>query len=125
MSKVIKIEDNKSYFSVLVKKGKMSLWLDLYKDLDNPDTEWNQYIFNTDDSNDMKVKKFQENSNNFLEFASTAENFIEELINSGYGNLIDLESYNKVLKSGMFFEFHPELSGEYKRDIKTIISNCN
>ena len=28
--------------------------------------------------------------------------------------------YNKLLKSGMFFEFHPELSGEWKKDKKVI-----
>ena len=26
------------------------------------------------------------------------------------------EDYNKLLKSGMFWEFHPELSGEWEKD---------
>ena len=30
------------------------------------------------------------------------------------------EDYNELLKSGMFWEFHPELTGDWKKDSKVI-----
>ena len=32
-------------------------------------------------------------------------------------------NYLKVLKSGMFFEFHPELTGNWEEDKKIILLN--
>ena len=34
--------------------------------------------------------------------------------------ILDRDNYQKVLDSGMFFEFHPELTGEYNEDFKLI-----
>ena len=39
-----------------------------------------------------------------------------------YGKIKDEESYNLLLKSGMFFEFHPELTGDWEFDSKVIKS---
>jgi hypothetical protein len=33
-----------------------------------------------------------------------------------YYSLINIENYMKLLNSGMFWEFHPELSGDFPRD---------
>ena len=38
-----------------------------------------------------------------------------------YENIKTEENYNKLLKSGMFFEFHPELSGNWLTD-KVVIN---
>lgn len=34
--------------------------------------------------------------------------------------ILERDNYQKVLDSGMFFEFHPELTGEYNEDFKLI-----
>ena len=38
-----------------------------------------------------------------------------------YKNIKTKESYDKLLSSGMFWEFHPELTGEWEKD-KLIIN---
>lgn len=40
-----------------------------------------------------------------------------------YRHIRDEDNYYKLLKSGMFFEFHPELSGNWSKD-SLIIKNC-
>lgn len=40
-----------------------------------------------------------------------------------YKQIITEESYDKLLKSGMFWEFHPELTGNWEEDIKSILTN--
>jgi hypothetical protein len=42
-----------------------------------------------------------------------------------YKNIKSKESYDSLLKSGMFWEFHPELSGEWEKDRKIIHKNYN
>lgn len=37
-----------------------------------------------------------------------------------YKNIKTEENYNKLLNSGMFWEFHPELSGDWKKDKQLI-----
>lgn len=37
-----------------------------------------------------------------------------------YGKIKDEESHNLLLQSGMFFEFHPELTGDWDVDSKVI-----
>lgn len=41
---------------------------------------------------------------------------------SKYENINTKDNYDKLLKSGMFWEFHPELSGDWNKD-KTIIND--
>lgn len=41
-------------------------------------------------------------------------------MNNDYTKINNRTSYNKLLKSGMFFEFYPELSGVYIKDIEII-----
>lgn len=38
--------------------------------------------------------------------------------NNKYKSIIEKDNYDKLLNSGMFFEFHPELSGNYQIDSK-------
>ena len=38
-----------------------------------------------------------------------------------YKSIKTKENYNKLLVSGMFWEFHPELSGNWKKD-KAVIN---
>jgi hypothetical protein len=38
-----------------------------------------------------------------------------------YEQIKTKENYNKLLNSGMFFEFHPELTGNWNIDKKVIL----
>lgn len=40
-----------------------------------------------------------------------------------YNNIQTEENYNSLLKSGMFWEFHPELTGNWETDKETINKN--
>jgi len=37
-----------------------------------------------------------------------------------YQNIKTKENYDKLLKSGMFWEFHPELTGDWNKDKEVI-----
>jgi len=37
-----------------------------------------------------------------------------------YKNIKTKDNYEKTLKSGMFWEFYPELSGEWEKDMRII-----
>lgn len=37
-----------------------------------------------------------------------------------YRHIQTKENYNKLLTSGMFWEFHPELTGDWEKDKKII-----
>ncbi len=37
-----------------------------------------------------------------------------------YEQIKTQEAYLKLLESGMFWEFHPELTGDWEKDIKII-----
>ena len=39
---------------------------------------------------------------------------------SFYKNIKTKENYDKLLKSGMFWEFHPELTGDWNKDKEVI-----
>lgn len=40
-----------------------------------------------------------------------------------YDKIDTKENYDKLLKSGMFWEFYPELSGDWSEDKKLILKN--
>lgn len=42
-----------------------------------------------------------------------------------YEKIKKKDDYDSLLKSGMFFEFHPELSGNWEQDKNTIADNCS
>ena len=78
--KIVKIQEHKEYISVYIndKQEDISFWLDcsLMDGFGNKedfktedlyiDWEFNQYIFNLDNSIDMKAKEYQENGDNIV-----------------------------------------------------------
>lgn len=75
-ARAIKIDDTGS---VLVKKGNMSLWMDIHSDSDGElYADWNKYIFFTNDAQDMKEQKFQEDIENYREFSEVAIAYYEQ-----------------------------------------------
>ena len=79
--KIVKIQEHKEYISVYINDSKedISFWLDCslmdgFGNKDNfktedlyIDWEFNQYIFNLDNSIDIKAKEYQENGDNIDE----------------------------------------------------------
>ena len=51
----IKIDTNKGFF----------VWVDVWKDGEKFVADWNKYIFHLNDSLDLDIKKFQEDTDNF------------------------------------------------------------
>lgn len=52
--------------AVLIDTNKgFNVWMDIYKDCDELYCDWNQYIFHLNNPLDLKIKKFQEDVNNF------------------------------------------------------------
>jgi hypothetical protein len=51
----IKIDTNKGFF----------VWVDVWKDGNEMMADWNKYIFHLDNSLDLAIKDFQENTDNF------------------------------------------------------------
>jgi len=75
-----KFEDNKTYYSVLLKTSIGGVWMDVGLDLQT--VEWNQYIFFDLNSRDQEVKEFQENCDNFDICSSVAINECERQQNA-------------------------------------------
>ena len=81
--KAVKFNGNKDEgFSVLVKdtNSNFSAWVDVYIPNDSKDVsvDWNKYIFNTTNSNDIKQKTIQEDNEVFDVVTSEAVNFLSE-----------------------------------------------
>ena len=79
MAKVINFEapQQEGFFNVLVQENDMKLWIDVSVYKGEIQADWNKYIFFTTDENDMLIKKFQEDCDNFDTFTSEAINFLE------------------------------------------------
>ncbi|MEY3311795.1 MAG: hypothetical protein RL348_1128 [Bacteroidota bacterium] len=56
--KVVKIEPQ----SVLIQDKNIKAWIDVWVEDEDVQCEWNQYIFNTNNSKDQALKKWQENN---------------------------------------------------------------
>ena len=92
--KIVKIQAHKEYISVYIndKKEDISFWLDCslmdgFGNKDNfktedlyIDWEFNQYIFNLDNSIDMKAKEYQENGDNIDEIQYFLDEKNDELV---------------------------------------------
>lgn len=92
--KIVKIQEHKEYISVYIndKKEDISFWLDCclmdgFGNKDNfktedlyIDWEFNQYIFNLDNSIDMKAKEYQENGDNIDEIQYFLDEKNNELV---------------------------------------------
>ena len=68
--KAIKIDDSGS---VLVKaKNGIEVWVDVLVENGEYMAEWNKYIFYLDNPQDVKIREFQENCDNFIEATEIA-----------------------------------------------------
>lgn len=68
--KAIKIDDSGS---VLVKaKNGIEVWVDILEQDGEYIAEWNKYIFYLDNPQDVKIREFQENCDNFIEATEIA-----------------------------------------------------
>ena len=92
--KIVKIQEHKEYISVYINDSKedISFWVDCslmdgYGNKDNfktedlyIDWEFNQYIFNLDNSIDIKAKEYQENGDNIDEIQYFLDEKNDELV---------------------------------------------
>jgi hypothetical protein len=63
----------------LIQDGKIKAWVDVYvKDFDVI-TEWNRYFLYLTDENDIALKKWQDNIDNFEDATSLAVQHLQEL----------------------------------------------
>ena len=77
--KAIKIDDSGS---VLVKaKNGIKVWVDVWEQDGELIAEWNKYIFYLDNPQDVQIREFQDNCDNFDEATSIAITYYE----SNYG----------------------------------------
>lgn len=68
--KAIKIDDSGS---VLVKaKNGIEVWVDVWLEDGELTADWNKYIFYLDNPQDVKIKEFQDNCDNFIEATEIA-----------------------------------------------------
>lgn len=73
--KAIKIDDTGS---VLIQAGKLKVWVDVTDDGSGElVADWNKYIFCKDNEEDMEIKRFQEDCDNFDEATSLAISYYE------------------------------------------------
>jgi hypothetical protein len=75
--KAIKIDENGSVL-IDTKKG-FNVWVDVWKDEDGDlIADWNKYIFHLDRDEDIEIKSFQENCDNFIEATDLAIDVYEK-----------------------------------------------
>ena len=72
--KVLKVENE----SVLIQDKKIKAWIDVWIEDGDVQCDWNQYIFDTTDSKDMNLNKWQENVDNFDMAKSLAIEALED-----------------------------------------------
>ena len=80
--KVIKHTQDESGFSVLVRDLNLSIdiWVDVYIDRDGDlMSDWNKYIFDTKNVEDLKVKNYQDSIDHFMDMTSCALTYLEKL----------------------------------------------
>ena len=119
--KVIKIELETAGIvsSVQIEtENNLKIWFDVWEDRNHTETmfdeieitgDWNQYIFDLTNSKDLKIKKFQENVENFNECLELAINEYEKhksfKVHGGYtisntgGYEIELSDCGRLSKS--------------------------
>jgi hypothetical protein len=74
--------NEKDGYSVLIKdkKSDFTAWVDVWVDTEYQDvnTDWNMYIFDLKDANDVRQKTLQENTDIFEDATSTAIQYLED-----------------------------------------------
>ena len=73
--KAIKIDETGSVL-IDTKKG-FNVWVDVWKDENELTADWNKYIFYLDNENDVEIRTFQEDCNNFIEATEVAIDFYQ------------------------------------------------
>jgi len=58
--------------NILIQHKDLEVWVDVWYDSNGYVAEWNKYIFYTNCVNDMKIKEFQESSENFEKASQVA-----------------------------------------------------
>ena len=75
--KVLKFDKD----SALVQTESLKVWMDYSIDKDGHlEIDWNKYIFYKHNYEDMRIKSFQDDANNFMEVCSLVE---QTLLNEG------------------------------------------
>lgn len=69
----LRVEKNGNGFSVLVE----DLWVDVVINDGDVECDWNKYIFNTNDADDMQIKAFQDDVSNFIDYTDVAIDFLQ------------------------------------------------
>ncbi len=64
--------------AVLIKKGKIEAWVEVYIKNKDVHTEWHKYIFFLDNEKDVILRDWQDNVDNFLDATCLAVNTLEE-----------------------------------------------
>jgi hypothetical protein len=74
---VLKTEET----SVLIrdKKAKIDVWVDVWKEKEEVNCDWNMYIFDLTNSKDLAIRKYQESADNFDQCTSLAREILENL----------------------------------------------
>lgn len=73
--KAIKMDDSNS---VLINTGKgFNVWVDVYEDGGEIQADWNKYIFFLDNPEDVRIRDFQDDCENFDLATSIAISFYE------------------------------------------------
>mgnify|MGYP000718192851 CR=1 FL=1 len=77
--------EDKNNFSVQISDDDIILWMDVWKICENDDFEcdWNKYIFQLDNQNDMKIQAYQENCNNFETCSNLTIEAVENFLLNG------------------------------------------
>ena len=80
MIKALRIEKHKVGWSVLVKDSRCDkfFWIDIHIENEDIITDWNMYIFNLNDKDDIFRRDYQSNLENFEDCTSVAIQFLEE-----------------------------------------------
>lgn len=92
---------NKGCWSVQCKRAhdRNAYWVDVWQNEDGElSADWNQYIFHTDDSDDIGRKAFQDNQENADEFFGAAMDYIEDKEAKGLVNSFRDISYDEWCK---------------------------
>lgn len=76
--KAIKI-DNTGSVLIDTEKG-FNVWVDVSSTDGELTAEWNKYIFHLDNEEDVKIRTFQEDSDNFIEATEEAIDFYERQV---------------------------------------------
>ena len=80
---ILKVEtENINSHSVRIQDGEIKVWIDLWRDnAENDfDIDWNMYIFDLTNDNDLTIRAYQENCDNFDKCTSFVLEYVENYV---------------------------------------------